>query len=435
MIPKILLVTSSSSLASAARLARDLICRLGPATIRALDVTKLGDDDIAAVDAVILMLDAHLPVADASSLLHALEDHGILALVQESPSGPTTEGWFSAQQVLPAGMPAAHVAGLLDGMLRSRPEVHGLRSELDTAMRFHSGLEDRIMRIQEELQTAARIQKEFLPAELPPVHGVEFSALWRPAHFVSGDIYDVQRLDDDHVGLFIADCVGHGVPAALMTMTIVHALAMRVLRGGRMDTLEPGEVLERLNDDLVRNQSGTPRFATAVYAVLNCRTRRLRLAGAGHPAPLLISSDGRQRELSSDGGLLGIFPQATFNQVECTLEPGDRLMFFSDGFEQAFPCPDRGPTGRAAPADVIHGEFARAARKPEADEIIAALSQRLDDQAGSLHPHDDLTLLCTLVGPPAEPHPAHRAERDAVHASAVTSPHSGPRSGRASKAS
>jgi len=401
--------TSPDSSRAAAALTADLSRWLPDDETRTLDVTSLDDASTSELDAVLLLLDDRLTGADAASLTHALEARGICTMVMEVRKNLGTSRWMLPRQIIAAGTEPMQIAGLLDGLLRGREETSRMQEEMQVALRFHSGLEDRIMRMQEELQTAARIQREFLPGNLPSVHGITFGALWRPAHFVSGDIYDVQVLDDDHVGLFIADCVGHGVPAALMTMTIVHALAMRVLRGGRMDTLEPGEVLTRLNDDLLRNQTGTPRFATAVYAVLNCRTRRMRLAGAGHPAPLLISRDGSRRELRSDGGLLGIFPEATFDQVECSLHPGDRLILFTDGFEQAFPSPDRAHTGRAAPAEVIHDEFARMVRHGTPERIVEHLEHRLNDQAGSLHPHDDLTMLCTIVGEAPVRPPAERA--------------------------
>src|SRR5262249_24713806 len=152
---------------------------------------------------------------------------------------------------------------------------------------------------------------------------------------VSGDIYDVIRLGDDHVGLFLADAVGHGVPAALMTMVLRQSLQPLEMRKSGSRIRPPGEVLTQLNQAMIERQGGATRFATALYGVLDCRSRVLTLSGAGHPHPLRISSDGVCSELKTSGGLLGVFPDDTFAGIEVDLAAGDRLLFFTDGFEQA----------------------------------------------------------------------------------------------------
>ena len=176
---------------------------------------------------------------------------------------------FSGALVKPLDEDDRVIAAALCGLLHRQPEVRHLRHEVALARRCHGGLESRISRIQDELQLAAMVQRELLPASLPKVMGLDFGVLWRPAHYVSGDIYDVARLDDDHVGVFIADAVGHGVPAALMTMVICRSLVPKLVSGSSYRLLEPAEVLDRLNHDMIRRQGRSTRFATAAYALID----------------------------------------------------------------------------------------------------------------------------------------------------------------------
>jgi sigma-B regulation protein RsbU (phosphoserine phosphatase) len=288
----------------------------------------------------------------------------------------------------------AILSAKLEGMLVRQAAVRRLRREVAVAHRFHGGLEGEIARMHEELQLAAMVQREFLPRELPSLHGVEFAALWRPAHYVSGDIYDVARLDDDHVGMFIADAVGHGVPAALMTMVIARSLCTKRIRGNQYDLVEPAEVLASLNNSMIRRQGHTTRFATAAYALVDCRSRTMRVAGAGHPPPLLIRAGGAVEELETTGGLLGVFDDETYDQIEVELRTGDRLIFYSDGFEQAFPKECDDGYRRKLPSTRYRTEFEALGAESSPARMIEVISSRLDDEAGSLHQADDLTLIC-----------------------------------------
>jgi len=235
---------------------------------------------------------------------------------------------------------------------------------------------------------------------MPSLHGVDFAVMWRPANYVSGDIYDVNRLDADHVGVFIADAVGHGVPAALMTMVICRSLVMRERSEGALRILEPSEVLGRLNTAMIRRQERTTRFATACYALINCRSRTMRLAGAGHPPPLRLSADGSSEALETNGGLLGVFEDERYEQIDAELLVGDRLLLYSDGFEQAFPNTEsENAYQRRLPTNRYRAEFEQLAQLPTPDDVVEALGRRVNDQVGSLHQIDDLTLLCVHAGP------------------------------------
>jgi len=290
----------------------------------------------------------------------------------------------------------------LHGMMHRQREVNRLRREVSMSRVWHGGLGDEVARMHDELQLAASAQRELLPQELPTMHDVSVATLWRPAQYVSGDIYDVTKLDDDHIGLFLADAVGHGVSAALMTMVITQSLTTRVHERSGWRILDPAEVLTRLNDQLIGRRIHPSRFATAVYAVVDCRERRMAIASAGHPPALLVRPDGRFETLSTSGGLLGVFENEEYEQIELPLGLGERLLLYSDGFEQAFPDPASGDKGRSKRSDQYREEFRKLVDAKDPQDMIETIGRRLDLQSGSLHQPDDLTLLCLQAGVAAD---------------------------------
>ena len=137
----------------------------------------------------------------------------------------------------PTGVPHANdstptVSGALRHMEQLQQEMDALRMELNLLRRRDETLNFHLTRIDEELRLAARLQQDFLPKELPEVGPVRFHTLFRPAGYVSGDLYDVMRLDETRVGFYMADAVGHGVPAALLTMFIKQALITKEITPG-----------------------------------------------------------------------------------------------------------------------------------------------------------------------------------------------------------
>ncbi len=313
----------------------------------------------------------------------------------------------------------------LCGMLRALWSQSELLAEMSSEMRLLSahrgGLCEQIDKMDEELRMAAQLQREFLPSSVPALEGVAANVLYRPAGYVSGDIYDVMRLDEDHLGFFVADAVGHGVPAALLTVSIKRSLCTKQIDPvwpARYRLVPPGEVLSRLNGDLITMQAGRIRTATAAYALLNCRTRRLDIARAGHPFPMLLKRNGRTVTLEPDGAMLGVFPDAGFDVQRITLEEGDRLLMYSDGFEVAFRSK---PVDQGGPMSHAYVEAFEQLRRGRPDEAIAWLEGQLDRQMGSLNQLDDLTAVLISIGAPESgggTH-AHAAPRAGVLSSEV----------------
>lgn len=346
-----------------------------------------------------VVLDPDQPSPRIDEVLAVLEEHRIPAMVTGLPGEPAAgEGCGEGMVHAPATSPPNMLCGLIRTLWNQGNVIQQLRTEVKFLRAHQGGLSDQMQKMDEELRLAAQLQREFLPTKLPSIADVEFRILFRPASYVSGDIYDVVRLDEDHIGFFIADAVGHGVPAALMTMYIKRSLYTKEVdpaspRGYRL--VPPDETLARLNQDMISQQSGSKiRFATACYGLVNCKTLHLRFARAGHPFPLLLGADGQATWFEPEGAMLGVFPEEEYQVHEHQLVPGDRLLLYSDGFEMAFP---EMQNGDANIANTQYTQEFRQLAHGSLDQAISRLEAKLDEQIGSLNQRDDLTVVCLGV--------------------------------------
>jgi sigma-B regulation protein RsbU (phosphoserine phosphatase) len=291
---------------------------------------------------------------------------------------------------LPLPAPLAGAVPVIDQLGEMQDEIQGLHAELNMLRRRDETLRFLMHRLDEELRLAARIQQDFLPKNLPQVGDVHFHTLFRPAGYVSGDLYDVMRLDEEHVGFFICDAVGHGMPAALLTMYIKRALVTKELLPGGYRLLDPSETLRLLNTALVDQALSQATYATALYGVINTRTLEVAFAKGGHPAPALLRKDGKLEFPEAIGALLGIFPDEQFEVTRLKMEKGDRLFVYSDGIEVGFCGEDIADNQRWQ--DELHRR-----RALSTENLLYELSAELDRQTGSLQPKDDLTLIAIEV--------------------------------------
>jgi sigma-B regulation protein RsbU (phosphoserine phosphatase) len=179
-----------------------------------------------------------------------------------------------------------------------------------------------------ELEEAQLVQRSLLPRALPVVPGVELAVHWQPAAGVGGDAFDIALIDDTRLAISVADVAGKGVPAALLVSN-VQATIRAVATGA-----DPAAVCVHLNRGL-SDQVLDGRFVTLVLAILDPHTRRIVYANAGHNQPILVRRDGVAARLDRGGPVLGVLPDATYELGTLALEPGDRLVFFTDGLVEA----------------------------------------------------------------------------------------------------
>jgi sigma-B regulation protein RsbU (phosphoserine phosphatase) len=213
--------------------------------------------------------------------------------------------------------------------------VHGiskntLAEQLKEQLNMTKALADNLT---EQLRLAGLVQQDFLPTRLPHSDQIRWATVFLPAEWVSGDIYDIVRVDEKHIGFYVADVVGHGMPAALLTIFLKQALVMRETVGNSYRVFSPAEVVKNLNIRMAAQELSGYQFATCCYGLLNTKTLELTYARAGHPYPILMRPGKPPEQLESRGSLLGIFEQAEFTQRTIQLQPGDKLVLYSDGAE------------------------------------------------------------------------------------------------------
>jgi serine phosphatase RsbU (regulator of sigma subunit) len=184
--------------------------------------------------------------------------------------------------------------------------------------------------LSEQLRLAGLVQRDFLPRQFPSTDKLRWAAVFSPAEWVSGDIYDIARLDERHIGFYVADAVGHSMPAALLTIFLKQALVMRQTFGDDYTIFDPAEAVKNLNLKMTGQRLSGYQFATCCYCLLNTETLELVYARAGHPYPILIR-DEKCSQLEIRGSLLGIFEQAMYKQQSIKLQSGDKIILYSDG--------------------------------------------------------------------------------------------------------
>jgi phosphoserine phosphatase RsbU/P len=184
-----------------------------------------------------------------------------------------------------------------------------------------------------ELKVVADIQRSLLPAQLPKISTLDLAAHYQPAQRAGGDYYDFFPLPDGKWGIFIADVSGHGTPAAVL-MAVTHCIA----HTHPGPPVPPGNVLGYINDHLAtRYTNSSETFVTAFFAVYDSARRLLTYASAGHNPPRLKRcQDGSLLSLAGAGGLpLGILLGTRYDETEQQLQPGDQIVFYTDGITEA----------------------------------------------------------------------------------------------------
>jgi serine phosphatase RsbU (regulator of sigma subunit) len=275
---------------------------------------------------------------------------GAVASVADPQRDPRWDSSFDRQTgFVTRNVLAAPVASPTDGRLigvlqllnTRRPRFDGFDEQIAQAFAAHaaSALErtrlqaeaNRAAELRREMELARRIQRGFLPEQLPAVEGYDIASWWQPAEFVSGDYYDWFRLPDERIGLAVGDVCGHGVGPSLIMASLramLHVLSKR--------QAEPDEMMSLLAQTLSCDLKET-QFVTFLLAALDPREHTVRFCNAGHgPALHVARRAGRAERLKPTQLPLG-FPTLAVNDgaAPIPLEPGDLLVLGTDGIIEA----------------------------------------------------------------------------------------------------
>ncbi|UCC86756.1 MAG: SpoIIE family protein phosphatase [Anaerolineales bacterium] len=261
--------------------------------------------------------------------------------------------------------------------------VESLASQAAVALNTQSLLRSQqaLLKLEHELQMAYGVQASLLPRETPQAPGWEFAARWQPAREVSGDFYDFvpshQQLD-----IVIADVSGKGMPAALFM-----ALSRSTLRASVAATPSPAEGIQQTNR-LLCADSGNSMFVTLFYAQLNPATGQMTYVNAGHNPPLLYrAQEDELIELTRTGMPLGLFEMIDFEQRVVELDPGDFILLYTDGVNEAMD----------ADGDVFGEERLRQVllekHQLKVEDMAEALEVALTNFTGGVARSDDITFV------------------------------------------
>ncbi len=185
-------------------------------------------------------------------------------------------------------------------------------------------------KMEKQLQLASEVQSRLLPGKPPLIAGYDIAGLCLPTYAIGGDYFDYIKIGEERLAIVVADVSGSGIPAALLMTsfrTLLHTLA-------RADK-NPLEVMTLLN----RQLSGFTRkqdFITAFYGILDLRNHSFLYVNCGHNPPLLFREGGRIEELVRGGPSLNIQKEPKYESSEVSLDPGDRLVLYTDGVVEIF---------------------------------------------------------------------------------------------------
>ena len=305
-------------------------------------------------------------------LLSSMTDRPRAALVMTpAPASTplTLRGATSAPVGYVNGVGSAELAGRLAAMIEYGQALAAVPSA----------------RLVREAHEAGELQRELLPTRPPAIPGFSTRVVYRAAGEVSGDMYGFARIDADRSAVWLADVCGHGLPAAMLTGFVKQCLSdSMALSRGQCD--EPEGVLHRLNEELLRQELSGCNFAACSWVVVDHQSHRVSWARGGTPYPLLLRHGQAAVELRSAGTVLGAVEQPELQRCSVTLDPGDSVIFHSDGLDALL----RGDTPR--PADSIaHTRWFRSLDAGRLEEALSDIERLCGNQRGGLD--DDLCVV------------------------------------------
>lgn len=277
--------------------------------------------------------------------------------------------------------------------LRAGDRVIQLEEKL--ALR-NAELEEINERLKQELKTAAEIQHSLLPVNMPVLDGINVAWRLRPCEELAGDILNIFNLDEDEIGLYVLDVSGHGVPAALLAVTLSRMLSPVIDQDSLLKSrnfsregykiTSPARVANQLNRRF-QVDTNNGQYFTLQYGVLNKKSRRLRYVSSGHPGMIYMPKKADAAVMSSPSLPIGFSESNQYQENIIQLHPGDRLYLYSDGIPEA-ENRENCHFGTGRMIDILQNCAALSL-----DESLDILLKSVEEWSGTSAMKDDITLL------------------------------------------
>lgn len=273
--------------------------------------------------------------------------------------------------------------------VKTQLKIHTLTEALFDSNRR---LQDKQAKLEEDLAAAAQIQYALIPAKPPELHDFAFSWQFIPSDLSGGDIFNIHVIDEKTVVVYLADVSGHGVPAAMVTVSIAQTLQpyggsilkKSAVHPGTAAIRPPSEVLRKLNGEYPLERFD--KYFTISYVVIDRDTGLIRYSNAGHPPPILLRANGTLEQLDAGGPMIGLGDLLPFEQGELSLAKGDRLYLHTDGITEH--CRGEEFFGNKR----LHAELIRTKELPLA-KACETIVEKLHDFNNGNKALDDVTLV------------------------------------------
>lgn len=314
----------------------------------------------------------------ARSAMAAALGAGADDLLGEPVSGP---------ELLARIRAAERVLDMQDDLARANRALHAALARLN----------EQREQMNAELREARKLQQAMIRERQRQFGQFRISLLMRPAGLIGGDFVGFHQIDDRAVGIHAVDVSGHGVAAALLTARLTAQIEAISL-----DRRDSAAGLVSALNDMMLDGPQTDAYLTMVYARLDLGSHHVRLVQAGHPHPFVQRADGRIEQLGSGGLPVGVIEAARYDEIEVTLDPGDRMLIVSDGITDAL-----GPRG-----DILGADGLRAILHLNAplsgDALLESMAwsvssfasgDRTDDRSAVLIEHLDRAPVLPLIRP------------------------------------
>lgn len=317
--------------------------------------------------------------------------------VSENGSGWTNE--LSCLTRLGKKLASEISASLID--MSGRTYMVALVRDISKRKEAEEKLRQANERMKTDLEAAAQIQQSLLPNRPLSGEGVQFAWEFQPCDELAGDILNIFQLDQDHWGFYILDVSGHGVAAALLSVTLHRVLSpvpsptsllTRAKDGGSThEILSPAEVCRRLNG-LFPMDPVTRQYFTLVYGVLYLKAREVRYVSAGHCLPVYLPPGGKPYEIGESGFPIGLFDEVRYQDQIMGIQPEGRLYLYSDGLTDAGN-PQREPFGKDGLIQAIEESQGQPLQ-----QSLSSILERAQEWSCDTKVEDDISLMAVEMG-------------------------------------